>query len=120
MAIVQVKDHGLGDWDERIRGDSGLRRKAATLASLLLLVAFVVGSFFGDRGILNLLSQEHRAMALRLELETLRDENASLSTEIVALRSDPRAVERLARERLGLARPGEKVFLIREDAPAAP
>jgi cell division protein FtsB len=95
--------------------ESSLRRKATTLASVLLLIALLVGSFFGDRGILHLMSQRERAQALELELQALRSDNARLAAEIRALRSDPRAVERLGREQLGLARPGETVFLIRDD-----
>jgi cell division protein FtsB len=99
--------------DER-RPEAGLRRKAVALSSVLLLIALVVGSMFGDRGILHLITQRQRADALRLEVETLRDENQRLYSEIRELRTDPRAVERLAREELGLARPGETVFLLRE------
>ena len=40
--------------------------------------------------------------------------------DIAALRTDPAAIERIAREELGLARPGETVFLIREPSPASP
>jgi cell division protein FtsB len=120
MDNLKVKDQELSEREERGRVDSGMRRKALTLASILLLVAFVVGSFFGDRGILRLLSQEEQAQVLRQQIDALRAENASLASEIVALRSDPRAVERLARERLGLARPGETVFLIREDESGTP
>ena len=100
------------------RTESGLRRKAATLASVILVVALVVGSLFGDRGFLQLLRQQERAEALARELEELRMDNRRLASEIQALRSDPRAIERLAREELGLTRPGETVFLMRED-PAA-
>jgi cell division protein FtsB len=99
--------------DER-RPEAGLRRKAVTLTSVLLLIALVVGSMFGDRGILHLMTQRQRADALRKEIEALRDENLRLYSEIQELRTDPRAVERIAREELGLARPGETVFLIRE------
>ena len=105
--------------DERGRPDIGLRRKAATLASIILVVALVVGSLFGDRGFLQLVRQQRRAEALAREIDELRLENGRLAAEIVALRSDPRAIERHAREELGLSRPGETVFLIREDPPAA-
>ena len=104
--------------DERGRNDSGLRRKAATLASIILVVALIVGSLFGDRGFLQLVRQQQRADVLAHELEELRFENRRLASEIAALRSDPRAIERLAREELGLSRPGETVFLIREEPPA--
>jgi len=100
-----------GPRDERT--DVGLRKKAAGLASAIALIALVVGSLFGDRGILHLMTQRQRAEALARELDSLRDENARLAAEIAALRTDPDAIERIAREELGLARPGETVFLIR-------
>ena len=101
--------------DDRARTEVGLRKRAATLGSLIALIALVVGSFFGDRGILRMVAQRERAESLKREIEQLRTENARLAVEIVALRSDPRSIERLAREELGLARPGETVFLIREE-----
>ena len=99
------------------RGDVGLRKKAAGLASAIALIALLVGSLFGDRGILHLMAQRERAAVLAHELESLREENERLAGDIQALRSDPAAIERIAREELGFARPGETVFLIREPAP---
>jgi len=96
------------------RPEAGLRRKAVALTSVLLLIALLVGSMFGDRGILHLITQRQRAEALREEIESLREENLRLYARIHELRTDPRAVERLAREELGLARPGETVFLLHE------
>jgi cell division protein FtsB len=93
--------------------------KAWALGTAIALIALTVGSVFGDRGILNLLGKRRQVEALRGELEGLRAENARLSSEIVALRTSPRAIERLAREQLGLARPDETVFLIREEDASA-
>ena len=53
-----------------------------------------------------------------MEIETLRGSNTRLVREISDLRQSPRAIERLAREELGLAHPDETVFLIREDSRA--
>lgn len=92
-----------------------MRRKAATLASLCALIALLVGSLFGDRGILHLLAQRDRAERLQREIAELRAEKNRLAAEIEGLRRDPRAIEKLAREQLGLARSGEVVFLIREE-----
>jgi cell division protein FtsB len=97
------------------RPETSLRRKAATLASLCALIALLVGSLFGDRGILQLLAQRERAERLQQEIAELRAENGRLAAEIESLRRDPRAYEKLAREQLGLARAGEVVFLIREE-----
>src|SRR5688572_33259328 len=84
------------------RGDTGLRKKAAGLASAIALIALLVGSLFGDRGILHLTAQRERALVLAREIEALREENARLAGDIAALRSDPAAIERIAREHLGL------------------
>lgn len=106
--------------DERGRGQSGLRKKAATLALGIALIALLVGSLFGDHGVFQLLSQQGRAEALARELEELRHENRRLAAEIRALQTDARAVERLAREQLGLTRPGETLFLIHTEGEEAP
>lgn len=106
--------------EERRTEQRGLRRKAALLASVIAIIALVVGSLFGDRGILQLMAQRQRSLELAREIEEIRAENLRLAAEIRALRTDPRAIERIAREQLGLARPGETVFLIRDaDTPAA-
>ena len=101
--------------DRTSRPESSLRKKAATLFCVILVLALAVGSLFGDRGILQLVQQKEREAELAQELEALRTENLRLAGEIVSLRTDPRAIERLAREELGLVRPGETVFLIRDE-----
>jgi cell division protein FtsB len=105
--------------EDRRTEQRGLRRKAALLASVIAIIALVVGSLFGDRGILQLMAQRQRALDLAREVEEIRVENGRLAAEIHALRTDPRAIERIAREELGLARPGETVFLVRDQAATA-
>jgi cell division protein FtsB len=97
------------------RSEVSLRRRAATIASLLGLIGLLVGALFGDRGILQLQTQRERAEALAAEIEELRADNRRLAAEIEGLKGDPRAIEQLAREQLGLVRPGETVFLIRDE-----
>jgi cell division protein FtsB len=111
----KAKDQVLASKEDRGRNEVGLRKKAATLGSIIALIALLVGSLFGDRGILHLVAQRDRAEYLKREIEELRTENGRLAAEILALKTDPRAIERLAREELGLARPGEMVFLIHEE-----
>jgi len=116
---LKVTDQVISQRDEGARGESGVRRKAWVLGTVIALIALVVGSVFGDRGILNLFDKRRQMDSIRQEIEGLRAENARLSSEVAALRTSPRAIERLAREELGLARPDETVFLIREE-PQAP
>ena len=58
-----------------------------------------------------------RYLRLRQDVETLQERNRSLAQqnesllrEINALRKDPAALERAAREELGYVKPGELVF----------
>lgn len=102
--------------EEKSGAARGLRKKASTLFSVIAVIALVVGSLFGDRGILQLLRQRQRTEELAREIEQLREENRMLADQIQSLRRDPAAIERLAREELGLAQPGETVFVLK-DAP---
>ena len=94
----------------------GLRRKAAVLGSLLVLLALLINSLFGERGMIHVVVQRRHAEELRREVEGLRAQNVELAAQVRALRSDRRAIERLAREELGLAGPGETTFLVREES----
>jgi cell division protein FtsB len=115
-----IRDDRSARDDRGGRGSEGLRKKATTLFSIIAVIALVVGSLFGDRGILQLLRQRQRTEELARDIERLRDENRALAEEILALRRDPAAIERLAREQLGLARPGETVFVLRDAPPPPP
>jgi cell division protein FtsB len=51
---------------------------------------------------------------LSATLARLRAENARLGDMARRLRDDPGAIEELARRELGLIRPGEKVFIVKD------
>ena len=46
----------------------------------------------------------------RAKIEQLNRDNSELTGQIESLRTDPKAIERIAREEMGLARPGEMIF----------
>jgi cell division protein FtsB len=99
--------------------DAGLRQKAAVLTCVIAIAALLVGALFGDRGYLRLLEKKDRAQVLAQEVMRLEEENARLASDIQSLKTDPRAIEKIAREELGLAHPGEKVFLVPREKSAA-
>jgi cell division protein FtsB len=86
-----------------------VRRKllgvAACVAAVLTLVSAVDAK--GFRRYLRL-RQDVEALEERNQL--LSEQNDALLREINALRNDPGALERAAREELGYVRPGEIVF----------
>jgi cell division protein FtsB len=62
---------------------------------------------------LNAAAAEKQAEALRVD--NLRIQTERLKAELDRLKSDPKAIESLARENLGFVRPGEIVIRIRPD-----
>ena len=85
------------------------RRKAALLLALALL-ALLVHNLFGEHGFLAMRRSQKEAQRLRQEIQQINEENRNLAEQIRALKSDPRTIERIAREEMGLARPGELIF----------
>lgn len=67
-------------------------------------------------------NERFRREILRLDAQIAQEEAAGRQAReaLEALRTDPRAVERLARERLGYARPGETVIRFESPAPRTP
>jgi len=90
--------------------DLGIWKILTRVVMFLIFVAVILGIAFWY---LPLIQQNERMRkeVLRLEAQVQRDEatNKLLKASIEALRNDPKAVERLARERLGYAKPGEVV-----------
>ena len=81
---------------------------------ILLCVALVVHEIFGQHGYLALRRQQKEIQTLQQQLLQLRQENEQLEKQIKALKSDPKAIERLAREQMHLARPGELIYALPE------
>jgi cell division protein FtsB len=48
--------------------------------------------------------------ALTEEIAKLKQDNAKLGVDVRSLKTDPACIERIARDKLGLARPGEIVY----------
>jgi cell division protein FtsB len=76
-------------------------------AALGLLVG---AALLGDQGLLMLWRLQAEIETLHRDVAALEAENARLARAIADLRHDPATIERLAREELGLVRPGERVL----------
>ena len=86
---------------------------AAVILALLLL------GIAGENGYLERRAQRREIQTVSAEIEKIRQENQQLNQKIRDLRSDPRAIEELARERLRLARPGEVIITLPQSQPSA-
>ncbi len=87
----------------------------------LAAAAFVANALVGDQGLLATKRARRQHDDLAATIARQRAENARLREEARRLREDPAAIEEIARRDLGLIRPGEKVFIIRDlPSPAKP
>jgi cell division protein FtsB len=64
----------------------------------------------GEHGMLAMWRKQHDVAVLVREIEALEQENARLHQEIQRLEHDTGYLEKIAREEIGLVRPGELVF----------
>ncbi len=105
------------------RADGYLRRRWTPpfrrLGPLLVggIVVWSIASLFvGDRGLARLLELRWREEELSAELHTMKKEAENLKWQLAE--SGPMAVERPAREKFSMQRPGEIVYYFpRTDAP---
>ncbi|HUV86543.1 MAG TPA: septum formation initiator family protein [bacterium] len=79
------------------------------VAGLVLAALLAYVFVFSRHGYLRRYELASENERLQLELRELRDENARLREELSRL-DDPEAVEKLAREKLGLVKEGEQVY----------
>lgn len=97
----------------------GRRRRRRAVQFLVILVGSVllIDAFVGDKGLLAMLEAREQYRLLEQSLAEARAENARLREQARRLREDPAAIEEIARRELGLIRPGEKLFIIRDAEP---
>jgi cell division protein FtsB len=74
------------------------------------LLALGVHDVFGAHGYLAMRRSEKQIEELRGQIEKLNQENQQLAEHVSALKTDPETIEKIAREEMGLAKPGEMIF----------
>jgi cell division protein FtsB len=90
------------------------RGSAPWIARAVVFFACVVllDSLFGDRGLAQTIRARRESRRVTSELGRLKDENAALRGQIRRLTADPATIEAVAREQLGLIRPGEILVVV--------
>jgi cell division protein FtsB len=76
------------------------------------LVFLLLQDIFGTHGVLAMHRSLQEAAAAQKQIDQLNDENRKLQEHVEQLKTDPAEIERIAREQLGLARPGEFIFRV--------
>lgn len=118
LSSVRKRDGSLQAWSGFLAGEvaAGTFRALMTVRRKLLGIAACVAavltlaSAVDAKGFRRYLRLRQDVEAIQERNRVLSEQNATLLREINALRNDPAALERAAREELGYVKPGELVF----------
>jgi len=85
---------------------------------LVVISLFILGSFtfFGEKGIFNLLRLRKEVARIKEVNSKLEEENQKLKEEVKRLQSDKRYIEEIARKELGMVK--EREIIYRFDPPS--
>ena len=94
------------------RRNTQVTLRVVGLLSAVLVVLFSISFFFSDRGISELQYSRRRVESLHADVRRLEAENARLRADIDSVKQSTYAVERIAREDLGMSKKGEVVYML--------
>jgi cell division protein FtsB len=90
------------------------RRRLVQYGLLFLGCLLFLDALVGEKGLVEIVKARQQYQALELSLNRLKSENDQLRKDVELLKSDPETIEELARRELGLMRPGEKLFIVKD------
>ena len=93
---------------------AGRGRRLLRHALVFITAVIVIDAIAGEKGLLALLQARREYAALERSLDRARIENAELREMARRLREDPAAIEEQARRELGLIKPGELLFIVKD------
>lgn len=89
---------------------SSFLRHNARYFFALIFCLLVLQDVFGAHGLMAMHRSKAQIDAIQSKLAKLDQENRDLQQRIQNLKTDPSTIEKIARDRMGLARPGELIF----------
>ena len=96
-----------------------IRRRALNYLLIFAVVVLLVDALVGERGLVATTRAQRVSGGLSEQVDGMRRENQTLRETARRLREDPTTIESLAREELGLIRPGEILVVLKDLKPAA-
>ena len=90
------------------------RRRGVHLLLIFVTLVLVIDALIGEKGLMESMHAQRQFRELGASLDRLRRDNAHLRDEARRLTEDPATIESLAREQLGLIRPGEIMFILKD------
>lgn len=99
---------------DAFQANAGRGRRLLRPLLLLVAAAILIDAVAGEKGLLALFEARRQFEAIERSLGAARAENAALREQARRLREDPGAIEEEARRELGLLKPGEVLFIIKD------
>ena len=85
----------------------------------ILMVTIIIGCIslllFSDRGLINLWSLKKEVLEIENEIDDLRKQITMLEKEEEKLKFDEKYIEKIAREKFKMVKPGERVFKVTDE-----
>jgi len=97
-----------------------LHHKLAATGIGILLCVVGYYAVFGANGLMDYQQKRRESRELDRQIKSLQQQNGGMEQEIKALKTDPKNIEKEARERLRYARPGEVVYTVSPPPVAQP
>jgi cell division protein FtsB len=94
-------------------------RRALSYLLMFATAVLLVDALVGERGLVATTRARRQWAELNASVEQMRAENARLRAVAAQLETDPMTIESLARETLGLVRPGEVLVVVKDIKPAS-
>ncbi len=79
---------------------------------LLICFSLIIVFIFGDHGLLKLYKIKSERQMVQKKIAALREEREKLKTEKIKLKNDLSYIEKIAREKYKMVKPGEKIFKV--------
>ncbi len=95
-------------------------RRLGTAAAVLLAAGLLLHAMFGANGMVVYRQKRSELNLVQSDVDRLQKENDEYVARIKALKSNPAAIEKEAREQLHYTRPGEYVYVAPDPPPKPP
>ena len=81
----------------------------------LICFSLIIVFIFGDHGLLKLYKIKNERQLIQTKIAALREEREKLKTEKIKIENDLNYIEKIAREKYKMVKPGEKIFKVVDD-----
>ncbi len=87
-----------------------MRKRGILFSILVLFLVLGLLTFFGDKGVLQLLRLQKELSRIREANKVTEAENRKLREEVRRLQNEKRYIEEIARKELGMVKEGEIIY----------